>query len=133
MRDITTTLLYNWFEKVWNQSNEDAISEMMSEDAVFDGIPGENGSRGASAFKAFFRDFNSQLSNIHIDVDDVVSQDDMEAARTVIHAVDRKTNTPITVPGLCMIRKEKGQIVEAWNNYDFLAMHLQLGQKLVAV
>jgi predicted ester cyclase len=32
--------------------------------------------------------------------------------------------------GLCMVRVEGGKIAEAWNQYDFLSMHQQLGQGL---
>ena len=33
----------------------------------------------------------------------------------------------MTVTGMSVIRVENGQIVEAWNNFDVLGMHQQLG------
>lgn len=131
MRNIQSTLLYNWFEEVWNRSDENAIDKLMTEEAEFHGIETENGAKGASGFKLFFRDFSNQLKNIRIDVEDVVCQDDMESARTVISAIHRETNKTITFPGICMARIENGKIAEAWNSYDFLLMNLQLGKKLV--
>ena len=131
MRNIQSTLLYNWFEEVWNKSNENAIDQLMTDKAEFYGIETDNTAKGASGFKLFFRDFSNQLKNIRIDVEDVISQDDMESARTVISAIHRETNKTINFPGICMVRVENGKIAEAWNSYDFLSMYLQLGKKLV--
>lgn len=131
MRTKESTLLYRWFDQVWNQNDENAIERLMTDDADFQGIQNDGGTKGAPAFKLFFRDFTAQFHNIQIDVEDVLSQDDMEAARTVIYATHTATNKDIVVPGICMIKVESGKIGQAWNSYDFLSMNQQLGQKLV--
>ncbi|WP_221392839.1 ester cyclase [Dyadobacter sp. NIV53] len=132
MRNLKSTLLYNWFEDVWNKDDENAIDRLMTDEAEFHGIDSNNGTKGAADFKLFFRDFSKQFKNIRIDVEEVISQDDMEAARTVIHAIEADTNKPILFSGICMVRVEDGKIAEAWNSYDFLSVHLQLGKRLVA-
>jgi len=131
MRNAQSSLLYNWFEDVWNKSDENAIDQLMTDDAEFHGIDTEDGGKGATGFKLFFRDFSRQLKDIRIDVEEVISQDDMESARTVISAIHRETNKPITFSGICMVRVENGKIAEAWNSYDFLSLYQQLGKKLV--
>lgn len=131
MRNIQSTLLYRWFDEVWNQSKKDAIDLLMTVNAEFYGIVTENNLKGAPGFKLFFEEFTGQFHNIRIDVEDVVSEDDMECARTVITATHTASNKVVIVPGLCMIKVESGKIAQAWNNYDFLSMQEQLGQKLV--
>lgn len=131
MRDITSTLLYQWFDQVWNQNREDAIDRLMTDTADFQGIETEDELRGAAGFKLFFRAFKAQFDPVKIKVEDVVSQDDMEAARTVITATHVATNKTVVVPGICMIRVESGKIAQAWNSYDFLSLNMQLGKRLV--
>ena len=128
MRDKKSTLLYRWFDQVWNDSNEDAIEQMMTSDAHFQGID-DSLPKGAAGFREFFKLFNTQFHNIRINVEDVVSQDDMEAARTIIYATHAGTGKPVVVPGLCMIRVDSGKIAQAWNSYDFASVDAQLGSK----
>ncbi|MBO9198896.1 MULTISPECIES: ester cyclase [Niastella] len=130
MRDITTTLLYRWFHEVWNQSQEQTIDELLSPDCYAHGINAEDGAKGIEGFKAFYQDFQKQFQHIQINIKDVISQDDMECAHTEVTAIHRKTGTPVKFSGLCLVRIENGKIEEAWNHYDFLNMHQQLGQEL---
>lgn len=132
MRDIKATLLYKWFHDVWNNDNEAAIDNLMSCDVYAHGLIANDQPCGAEAFKGFFRDFRSQFHDVRISVDDVVSQDDMESARNTIHAVHTATGKPVTFSGICMVQKKNGKIAEAWNQYDFLSLYQQIGQKLVA-
>jgi ketosteroid isomerase-like protein len=130
MRAKESTLLYQWFDQVWNQNNEDAIGYLMTDTADFQGID-PSLPKGASGFKLFFKDFTTLFNDIKIDVEDVVSQDDMESARTVIYATHAATGKSVVVPGICMIKVESGKIGQAWNSYDFLSMQEQIGNKLV--
>jgi predicted ester cyclase len=131
MRKIQSTLLYRWFDQVWNQNNEDAIDLHMTPVAEFHGIITKEKTRGAPGFRLFFKDFTAQFHNIRIEVEDVISEDDMECARTVIYATHTASNKSVVVPGICMVKVESGKIAQAWNNYDFMAMYEQLGQKMV--
>ena len=130
MRDKTTTVLHQWFEEVWNQSREDSIDRLIATDCNAHGIVGPDQPRGAEGFKIFYHGFRDQFDNIHIDVTDVVSQDNMECAYTDVTAVHRETGKDVKFSGICMARIENNQIAEAWNHYDFLDMYQQLGQTL---
>ena len=132
MRNVTSTVLNKWFNEVWNSGNESAIDELMTQDAEAHGILAPGQPKGPEGFKQFFHSFRNQFHNIKIDVEDVVSQDDVESARTVVHAVHTPTGKEVTFEGICMVRVEDGKIAEAWNSYDFLSMHQQLGQKLTS-
>ena len=37
------------------------------------------------------------------------------------------TDKPVEFTGMTMVRVKDGKIVEAWNNFDFMAMFQQLG------
>jgi predicted ester cyclase len=130
MRDNATTLLYKWFNEVWNNDDESAIDLMMTHDSHAHNIITDGQPKGAEGFKIFFKGFRSQFHNIKVDIDDVISQDDMEAARTTVNAIHTPTGKNVVFTGMCMVRITEGKIGEAWNNYDFLTMYQQIGQTL---
>jgi predicted ester cyclase len=133
MRDPRLTLLHRWFEEVWNQDREDSIDQLMTNDSYAHGIVAPHQPKGAPGFKVFYQGFKDQFENIHIDVKDVISQDDMECAFTEVTATHKKTGKNVKFSGQCMVRVEDGKIAEAWNHYDFLDMNQQLGQVLMPV
>jgi predicted ester cyclase len=132
MRDKKSTLLYQWFEEVWNQNQSAAINTLMAHNANAHGILPDDHPNGAEGFKAFHKEFNDQYENIKVDVIEVVSEDDMECGLTEVTATHRDTGKAVKFSGLCMIRKEGKKIAEAWNHYDFLGMYQQLGHVLTA-
>jgi len=130
MRNVQTTLLYKWFDEVWNKGDENAIDKLMTNDSDAHGIIREDQPKGAEGFKIFFNDFRKQFHDIKIDVEDVISQDDIESARTTVNAIHTESKKPVIFSGMCMVRIADGKIAKAWNNYDFLNLYQQLGQKL---
>ena len=133
MRNAQATVLYQWFTEVWNNENEGAIDQLMDADAITDGVTGEAGSAGGEGFRIFYRDFRDKFSQIQVEVPDVIKQDDMEAARCVVHATDKASGQRVTFSGICMVRVRDGKITEAWNNFDFLSLYRQLGQELAVL
>ncbi|QIP14834.1 ester cyclase [Spirosoma aureum] len=133
MRTATSTVLYKWFNEVWNEDNEDAIDQLMTSESAAIGILTADQPKGPEGFKIFFRGFRSQFQSVRIEIDDVISQENMEAARTTVHAIHTQTGKNVTFSGMCMVRTKDGKIDEAWNNYDFLELYQQLGQKLTPV
>ncbi|MGV3657263.1 MAG: ester cyclase [Chitinophagaceae bacterium] len=132
MPNIQSSLLYKWFNDVWNSDNEAAIDNMLTTDAFAHGIVDENNPRGAEGFKDFYRQLRSQFHDVQISVDDVVKEENMESARTTVHAVHTATGKPVTFSGICMVKIEDGKIKEAWNQYDFLSLNQQVGEKPIA-
>jgi predicted ester cyclase len=130
MRNKQSTLLYKWFNEVWNKGDENAIDRLMTKDSNAHGIVADGQPKGAEGFKLFFKDFKNQFHDINIEIEDVVAEDDMESARTNVSAIHTASNKPVNFSGICMARVQDGKIAEAWNNYDFLNMYQQLGQKL---
>lgn len=126
MRQIQSTLLYHWFEDVWNREQEDSIPKMMADTAILHGILQPDQAPGATGFQQFYRNFKHQFEHIHFDIKDVVQQDDMEVALTDVTAIYRETGKEVAFSGLCMVRVQEGKIAEAWNQYDFLSLHKQI-------
>ena len=130
------TFLHRWFDEVWNQRREDAIDELFAADAVANGLTDTEGRavRGCEGFKALHRAFLSAYPDLHITVEDTVSEGDKIAARLTVratHAGDglgvAATGARVEFTGLTIVRLKDGKIVEAWNEFDFMKMYSQLG------
>lgn len=130
------TFLHRWFEEVWNNRREDAIDEMFAADGVANGLNDAEGKpvRGPEGFKILHRAFLSAYPDLHITVEDTVSEGDKIAARCTVRATHAgeglgvsPTSQPIEFTGLTIVRIEDGKIVEAWNEFDFMKMYSQLG------
>lgn len=131
MKDKSTTLLSMWFQEVWNKSQRKAIDELLDENVIANGLGQDGYLEGIDAFKSFYDDFRSQLSDIEVQVEMVVSEEDMESALCKVTGVHNQTGKRVNFSGLCMVRILNGKIKEAWNHYDFLGMYQQTGYELV--
>jgi steroid delta-isomerase-like uncharacterized protein len=129
-------MMRRWFEEVWNKGREEAIDEMLAEDGIAHGLVDENGEelRGPANFKPFFRKFRGAFPNIEVVVEDCICEGDKAAARCTVRAQHTgdslgiaATNNSVEFDGLCIIQVKDGQIVEAWNNFDFARLNQQIG------
>jgi predicted ester cyclase len=69
-----------------------------------------------------------------VDVEDVISEGDMVAARCSVRASHlgeglgiAASNRPIEISGMSFVRIRDGKIVEGWNNFDFMSLYRQVG------
>ena len=85
------TTLERWFEEVWNQGRESAIDEMMSPNTIGHGLSSPDGKEidGMPSFKSFYKTFRSAFPDIHIKVEDTVTEGDQDS-RALCR--DRKTH-----------------------------------------
>jgi predicted ester cyclase len=127
---------HRWFEEVWNQGRVEAIDEMLAEDGIAHGLSDANGNepRGPAGLEPLFRKFRDAFPDIHITVDQTVSQGDLLAVRCSVNATYEgdpfdvgPTNQPVCFTGMCIFKIRDEKIVEAWNCFDFLTMYKQLG------
>jgi steroid delta-isomerase-like uncharacterized protein len=130
------TIANEWFEEVWNQGKAAAIDRLLGEETIVHGIVDKNGLevRGPNAFKEFHASFRNAFPDIKVEVVDTVVSGDKTAARCIVRGTHRgeglglkPTGKQVEITGMCIARVKKGKIVEAWNNFDFLALHQQLG------
>ena len=136
MSEENKAILRRWFEEVWNEGRGEAIDELFDEDGVAHGLAGDGGGelRGPAGYKPFFRRFRDAFPDIEIVVEDIIAEGDRVAARCTVrgrHQSDSlgfaATNQPVEFDGICIVRIRDGKIVEAWNNFDFMAMFVQIG------
>ena len=129
-------LVRRWFEEVWNRGRAEAIDEMFAEDGVAHGLADETGAplRGPGGFKPFFQKFRDAFPDIEVVVEDAIAEGDKVAARCRVRATHAgeglgfaATQRPMEITGMTFARVREGKIVEAWNNFDFMAMFQQLG------
>ena len=114
-----------WFDEVWNQGREEAVDEMLAEHAVGHGV-GDTPIRGPADFRPYLRAFRSAVRDLHVDVEDVISEGDRVAVRCSgrLTFADGRT---VNLDGGGFIRLENGKIVEAWNQWNYLDMLTDMG------
>ena len=124
----TRTLLHRWFEEVWNKGHEDVIDELMAPDCIAHGLTDADGKelRGVAPYKAFFRKFRADFTDINIDLSHALTEGDGIAARCVVTGKHVPSGKPIKFTGMTLTRWRDGKIVEAWNNFDFHEIERQL-------
>jgi steroid delta-isomerase-like uncharacterized protein len=129
------TLLHQWFDEVWNQKKASTIRELFTEDTVVHGLsgPGEDPVRGFDAFEKFHADFIAAFPDVHIDVDDVVTEGDKLAGRFTVTGTQTGPlaempatgkKTLFTGSGICTVKD--GKFTEIWNEIDFPKMQYDL-------
>jgi steroid delta-isomerase-like uncharacterized protein len=136
MSEENKALVRRWFEEVWNRGRAEAIDELFAADGTAHGLADETGAplRGPAGFKPFFHKLRDSLPDTQVIVEDLVAEGDKVAARCSVRGTHRgdtlgfaATGRAVEFTGICIVRLRGGQIVEAWNNFDFMAMFQQLG------
>ena len=125
MSDQHRAIVHRWFEEVWNQGKESTIDELLHPDAVIHGFPEPDSVTGREGYKAGYRKLHAAFSNIHMTVDDVISEGDTVAVRwtaSMHHTGDGfgfpPTGEPVRIEGMSIVRLRDGRLIEGWNAYD---------------
>jgi predicted ester cyclase len=89
---------------------------------------------GTEPFKAFLRQIRTAFPDIRITVEETIENGDRVAVRCRVAGTNTgpglaptPTGKRIDIGGMCSVHIRGGQIVQGWNNFDFLAMYQQLG------
>jgi len=136
MSEENKALLQRWFDEVWNKGRADAIDEMLDEDGIVHGLSDDpsNPIIGPRDFRPFHTLFRDAFPNMMIVVEDMVAEGDKVAGRCSVRAKHEgdflgraATQSPIEFTGIAIVRVKNGKIVEAWNNFDFMTLHKQVG------
>ncbi|HEX6716465.1 MAG TPA: ester cyclase [Pyrinomonadaceae bacterium] len=136
MSEENKQLLRRWFDEVWNKGREDAIEEMFDENGIAHGLSDDpsNPMRGPKDYRPFYNTFRQAFPNMEIVIEDMVAEGDKVAARCSVRAKHEgdflgraATQAPVDFTGITIVRIDNGKIVEAWNNFDFMTMHKQIG------
>jgi steroid delta-isomerase-like uncharacterized protein len=136
MSQENKAVLRRWFEEVWNKGRAETIDELFAADGTAHGLADETGEslRGPSNFRVFHGKFREAFPDIEVTVEDVIAEGDKVAARCSVrgrHQSDSlgfaATGRPVEFTGMTFARVRGGQIVEAWNNFDFMTTFQQCG------
>jgi steroid delta-isomerase-like uncharacterized protein len=136
MSEENKQLVRRWFDEVWNKGRADAIEEMFAADGVAHGLSDDPAKpiTGPREFRPFHTVFRDAFPNMMIVVEDMVAEGDKVAARCSVRAKHEgeflgrsATESPVEFTGITIVRVDKGKIVEAWNNFDFMTLHRQVG------
>jgi steroid delta-isomerase-like uncharacterized protein len=136
MSEENKAIVRRWFEEVWNKGRGDAIEEMLAANGVIHGLSDDpsNPMKGPSDFKPFHTVFRGAFPDVDVVVEDLIAEGDKVAVRCSVrgrHTGDHlgvaASNISVEFTGIAIVRIENGEIVEAWNNFDFLRMNKQIG------
>ena len=121
-----------WFERVWNQKDENAIDELLSVDCLGYGLGPVF--KGPADFKVFYRKFRAAFPDLHVKTEKVIAEGDWTVLRFTATGTHQghfddlaPTNNKFSVDGMVMTRWQNGQIVEAFNSVDMLGLLTQIG------
>jgi steroid delta-isomerase-like uncharacterized protein len=123
-----------WFEEVWNKKRVDAIDDMASPDLVGHGQAQHGFDMGRDQFKQFARDVIAAFPDIHVNIQVIVSEGDLVAARWVATMTHKApyigiaaTGRTVNISGTSIARIANAKVVEGWDNWDQLALLVQIG------
>ena len=133
LQDDNKALIRRWFAEVWNKGRAEAMQEMLASDGIVHGL-GAAPLRGPGGFLPFFRKFRQAFPDLQIAVEETIAEGDLVTARCVVrgrHTGDAlglaPTHRDTQFTGMTIVRIKDGKVVEAWNDFDFLALYQQLG------
>ena len=126
MSEANKLLLKRWFEQVWNQQNEAAIDEMFTPGSKSHGFPDADSVLvDAEAFKAVRRNFCGAFPDLHVDVEEILTEGDRVAVRwkvTMTHTGNHlgfpASGKKATLAGSTFALAKDGKILEGWNYMD---------------
>jgi steroid delta-isomerase-like uncharacterized protein len=134
MSEANKLLVKRWFEQVWNQKSEAAIDQMFSPQGKSHGFPDADAILvGPEAFKAVHRTFCGAFPDLHVDLEEIVTEGDRVAARwrvSMTHLGDHlgfpASRKKEILAGSTFAIVKSGQIVEGWNYMDLQSLMKKL-------
>jgi ketosteroid isomerase-like protein len=115
------SIVREWFRRVWNQLDGDAIDELFAPDGVAHWLDAEP-VRGPAAFREFHRILSSSFQDIHVEVVREMQVGDMVAFQAEVRLVPIGQDVPVTFNGGAFARVQGRQIIETWDNWNFLGL-----------
>jgi len=98
----------------------------MAKDCIAHGLQDGMDVTGTAPFKEFHRAFLARFPNARIELADALADGDRTAVRCLVTGNEAGTGKPVKFSGMVISRWRDGKIAEAWNNFDFHLMELQL-------
>ena len=137
MSETNKLLIRRWFDEVWNHQSEAAIDAMFNAQGKSHGFPDMDAVlQGPEAFKSVHRNFCGAFPDLHVDVEEIISEGDHVAVRFQVNMTHKgdhlgfpATGKKVTLMGATFAIVKDGQIIDGWNYMDLggLLQKLQAG------
>jgi steroid delta-isomerase-like uncharacterized protein len=135
MSEYNKAIAIRWFEEVWNKARDSAIEEMLAPNAVAHGLgDSELDVHGPEEFKPFVANIRGGIPDLHIRLDDLISEGDRVAIRLTLEGTHSgnglgvpPTSNKVRIQGIVIVTIVDGKIGEGWNSYDQLGLLRQIG------
>jgi len=118
---VNESVVREWFRRVWNQLDTDAIDELFAPNGVAHWLDAEP-VRGPAAFREFHRVLSSSFRDIHVEVVRELQVGDMVAFQAEVRLLPIGQEVPVTFNGGAFARVQGRQIVETWDCWNFLGL-----------
>jgi len=120
-------LLEEWFQRVWNEADLDAIDEIFSEDAKAKGLMPEM-RLGPKDFREFVPLVLALIEDVKIELVNSTENDEWIQSLYKVTARSIANSAPVLVLGQVSVRVIDGKFTEAYNCFDFMGLFEQIGQ-----
>ena len=114
-----------WFQRVWKENDSSAIYELFS-DGNAEGLMSQQ-VVGPEQFHAFQKKLSGLVHNIEISIDKSVEDDEWVALLCVLKGNCASTGKAVSMTGTIFGDVQNGQILQAYNHWDFQGLFVQLG------
>lgn len=132
-------LVRRFYEQVWNAGNLEAADEIFAEDYVRHDLRPTDAAPGPAGQRRIAADFRAAFPDLRLEVDLVIAEGDMVAARWTSSGTNTGPWGPVAPTGrqarFCgvnIFRIRDGKVVEIWNHRDDLGLRLQLDAPVYA-
>ncbi len=113
-------LVEEFYERIWNSGDLDAVADLLSEDFLFRGSLGSE-SRGRDGFADYIRSVRNALSNYRCEILECVTQDNRAFAKMRFAGVHTRdclgylpTGLPVHWLGAALFGFAENAIAELW-------------------
>jgi steroid delta-isomerase-like uncharacterized protein len=126
-------LIRRHFDEIWNQGQL-AVADEIVAPAYVSHFPLPGQPPGIAGFKYAVQVLRTSFPDLHITIEDLISEGDKVVARLVAHGTHHATfrgiaptGREVRWAGIRIFRIEEGKIAEHWANWDDLGLMQQLG------
>jgi steroid delta-isomerase-like uncharacterized protein len=132
-------LVVRFYEEVWNRGNVEVAEDVFAQDYVRHDLRPTTAARGGAGMAAIARAFRGAFPDLHTEVDLVLADGDLVAARWTTTGTFtgrwgdvEPTGVRATFSGVNIFRFRDGRVVELWNHRDDLGLMEQVGAPVFA-
>ena len=122
----------DFFRRVWNEGEEGAIDEYVSERAV--GNDADFGA-GREAFRRQWREWRAAMPDLHFEVEELVAEGNVVVSRWTLTGTHTggplfgvpASGSAIRVGGMSLDHLQDGVLVSGFDGWDALGLRKQIG------